>query len=149
MLIIILVWLVALSLGFIYLFSVLFRVFKTKDRGLRQTILETLGSNTKLKEEIGRLGAELKETQNNLGRAYQKTAIVRFNPFERLGGEQSYCLAVINKNNSGVVLTFLYTKEGVRTYMKEVIGGEAKGADLSKEEKEAIHKAINTEKLLV
>jgi len=145
MLIFILVWLVALSLGLLYLLSIFVRVFKTKDRGLKQAILDTLGSNKKLSDGVDQLSQEIKKIQHNLKGAYQKTAIVRFNPFERLGGEQSYCLAVMNQNNSGVVLTFLYTKEGVRAYMKEVVGGEAKGADLSKEEKEAIQKAINTE----
>jgi len=145
MLVIILVWLVALSVGLLYLLSIFFKIFKTKDRGLKQAVLDTLGSNKKLKEETEQLAQEIKKIQHNFKGAYQKTAIVRFNPFERLGGEQSYCLAIINQNNSGVVLTFLYTKEGVRAYMKEVVGGESKGVDLSKEEKEAIHKAISTE----
>jgi len=145
MLLFVLVWLVALSLGVGYLFLILLRIFKTKDRGLKQAILETLGTNQKLINSVEALSADLKKLQHNLKGAFQKTAIVHFNPFERLGGEQSYCLAVINQNNSGIVLTFLYTKEGVRAYMKEVVGGEAKGADLSKEEKEAIHKAITTE----
>jgi hypothetical protein len=145
MLAFILVWLVALSLGVGYLFLILSRVFKTKDRGLKQAIFDTLGSNQKLIISVEGLSSDLKKLQHSFKGAYQKTAIVQFNPFERLGGEQSYCLAVINQNNSGVVLTFLYTKEGVRTYMKEVVGGEAKGADLSKEERAAIHKAIVTE----
>jgi hypothetical protein len=41
-----------------------------------------------------------------------------------------------------VVLTFLYTKEGVRCYVKEVEKGQGKGVDLSKEEKEAVDKAV-------
>ena len=136
-----LVWLGILTLLLLYEFFVIMRLFRVKDRGLRQSILDNLDGNKKLSNEIMALERVCQKQEEALKLGLQKTALVRFNPFERLGGEQSYCLAILNNKNSGVVITFLYTKEGVRAYVKEVEGGKGGNIDLSKEEKEAIEKA--------
>jgi len=72
---------------------------------------------------------------------YQKIGFLRFNPFERVGGEQSFIIALLNQEDSGLILTFLYTREGVRVYAKRVSKGTSEEYGLSAEEKEAIKKA--------
>ena len=67
--------------------------------------------------------------------------MVRFNPFERSGGEQSFVLALLNNLNSGLVINFIYTREGLRTYIKKVKAGKGEKYELSEEEKEAIDKS--------
>ncbi len=71
----------------------------------------------------------------------QRIGIVRFNPFADTGGAQSIVIAFLNKLNSGVVMTSLYGRSGNRWYVKEVVGGKAKGLALSKEEESAIDSA--------
>ena len=72
----------------------------------------------------------------------QKTGVVRFNPFSEIGGDQSFSIALLNKNNDGLVITSLYTRERNRVYAKPIIKGKSQYL-LSKEEKEALEKAIN------
>lgn len=135
------VWLTILTIVLVYVLSVVAKLFAIKDRGLKQAINESIDGNKKLKNELLVLKDVFEKHQTQAQSHFQKTALVRFNPFERLGGEQSYCLAILNQKNHGVVITFLYTKEGVRVYVKEVEQGRARNVDLSKEEKEAIVRA--------
>ena len=74
--------------------------------------------------------------------SFQKFGIVRFNPFKEVGGDQSFSIALLDANNSGVVITSHYTREFNRVYAKSIIKGEASHS-LSKEEEKAIDKAIN------
>ena len=57
-----------------------------------------------------------------------------------MAGELSFSVALLNDENSGMVLSSMHSKQGCFTYAKEVIHGESYMA-LSTEEKEAIRKA--------
>lgn len=71
----------------------------------------------------------------------QKIGVLRFNPFKDTGGNQSFVLALLNEENSGLVLSSLYTRNGNRWYVKQVVKGEGQDHELSKEEEEVIKKA--------
>lgn len=72
----------------------------------------------------------------------QRIGIVRFNPFADTGGTQSSSIAILDARKNGIVLTTLYGRAGNRSYIKEIVEGTCKELDLSKEEQEAIQKAI-------
>jgi hypothetical protein len=76
----------------------------------------------------------------------QRIGLVRFNPFADTGGSQSFTLAILDKQNTGIVMTSLYARSGNRWYIKEVAFGKAKDVALSKEEEAAIHRAETREK---
>lgn len=71
----------------------------------------------------------------------QKVGFVRFNPFSDTGGDQSFCLVLLDDNGDGIVLSSLHTRGTTRIYAKEVEKGKGKSLPLSDEEKEAIKKA--------
>ena len=71
-----------------------------------------------------------------------KINILRFNPFEDIGGDQSFILTILNRNNDGVVLTSLHNRDLTRIYAKPIKKGEGDNITLSKEEKLAIVKTI-------
>ena len=73
----------------------------------------------------------------------QKTGIVRFNPFNDMGGNQSFIIALLDGKNNGFVISSLFIQEGNRVYTKEVKDGKSEHK-LSKEELEAINRAINS-----
>ncbi len=102
---------------------------------------ENMVKSDRLEKEVKKIHENIQKLTNNTEGYYQKTGLVRFNPFERVGGEQSYSLALLDNKKTGVVVTFLYTHEGVRTYVKQVEGGRGKGVELSKEEENAIVQA--------
>ena len=93
------------------------------------------------KDIIKRLEAleeEAKKSRDSL----QKVGMVRFNPFGEIGGDQSFCIAVLNNNNDGFVITSHYGREANRVYAKPVSQGKSQ-YQLSTEERRAIDEAIN------
>lgn len=70
-----------------------------------------------------------------------KINITRFNPFENIGGNQSFILTILDQTDSGVILTSLHNRDLTRIYAKPIKNGQAENNTLSKEEKLAI---VNT-----
>jgi len=73
----------------------------------------------------------------------QKVNLVRFNPFEDIGGNQSFILVLLDKDNSGLILTSLHHRSFSRIYAKPIKNGQGDNITLSKEEKSAILKTIS------
>ena len=71
----------------------------------------------------------------------QKIGLLRFNPFKDTGGDQSFILALIDANETGVVISGLYSRTGTRWYAKKVERGKGIDHALSDEEKKAILEA--------
>jgi hypothetical protein len=71
-----------------------------------------------------------------------KINITRFNPFDDIGGDQSFILSILDQNNSGAILTSLHNRDLTRIYAKPIKNSEGDNITLSKEEKLAIVKTI-------
>lgn len=68
----------------------------------------------------------------------QKIGLHRYNPFKDTGGEQSFVLSLVDKEDSGIVLSGLYSRSGTRWYAKKVKHGQGVDVELSEEEKKAV-----------
>ncbi len=68
----------------------------------------------------------------------QKIGLLRFNPFKDTGGDQSFILALVNANDTGVVISGLYSRSGTRWYAKKIIEGRGVEHELSVEEQKAL-----------
>lgn len=73
-----------------------------------------------------------------------KINLIRFNPFEELGGDQSFILCLLDNTNSGVIITSLHNRESTRVYAKAIKNGQSDNMALSKEETKALIKTINS-----
>lgn len=73
-------------------------------------------------------------------RGLQKISVIRFNPFNDTGGDQSFAIACLDAENNGFTLTSLFTREGTRIYTKPIENSEST-YPLTNEEKEAIELA--------
>jgi hypothetical protein len=71
----------------------------------------------------------------------QKVGLVRFNPFKDTGGDQSFILSLIDGNDTGVIISGLYSRSGTRWYAKKVTNGKGVEHELSEEEKKALKEA--------
>ncbi len=74
----------------------------------------------------------------------QKVGLVRVNPFNDTGGDQSFILALVNAQDTGVVVSSLHTRTGTRWYAKAVVRGKGIEHELSAEEEKALKEAQNT-----
>lgn len=112
-----------------------------KKKELRE-ILESAHSKLNQQEnEIQKLSSLIDELFEKEEYHLQKVGFVRFNPFADTGGDQSFCLALLDRHDNGIVISSLHSRDQTRIYSKKVEKGKSLGQELSKEEKKAIEKA--------
>lgn len=103
--------------------------------------LEQLLSQFKdLKEDFKKISNKMDELKKNNKFSIQGIGIVRFNPFKKSGGDQSFSIALLDGNKDGVVITSLYGREGDRIFAKPIKKGKSEYL-LTEEEKEAIEQS--------
>ena len=73
--------------------------------------------------------------------ALQKVGIVRFNPFQDAGGDQSFAIALLDQGGSGLVVSSLHGRAETRVFAKQVTNGRSRHT-LSDEEQDAIRAAL-------
>jgi len=142
LLIIIGIWFALLNL---YLFKTIGQYKRlTKGAGnlnLSQ-ILENLIKKVDIEEKrISQLSSEVARIENLNKLNFQKYALIRFNPFEETGGDQSFVAAFLDGQNNGIVISSLHSRNGTRVYAKPVSGTKSTTHEFSKEEKEVVEKA--------
>lgn len=86
------------------------------------------------------LEEKLEINEKKLKNCIQRTTLLRFNPFQDTGGNQSFSLAMLDEEKNGLVISSLYGREINRIYAKPIKAG-ASEYQLTEEEKEAIKKA--------
>jgi uncharacterized protein DUF4446 len=91
--------------------------------------------------EVDDLSARSAMLEANGRKAVQRVGLVRFNPFEETGGNQSFALALMDANGDGLVISSLHARAGTRLYAKSVVAGKSDAA-LSAEEAEALRIAM-------
>lgn len=74
-------------------------------------------------------------------RSFQRVGLVRYNPFEETGGNQSFALALLDATGDGWVLSSLHARSGTRVYAKAIKAGRA-DTGLSEEETTALSQAM-------
>ena len=94
--------------------------------------------------KLDKIFTELQSHSIILNYTLHKVAIKRFNPFADMGGDTSFTTALLNNENSGILLTYISTREqGGRSYAKPIEKGRA-NQQLSQEETEVLATAINS-----
>ncbi len=132
------IWLLTLSFFFYRYFQFYKKLTKDVQVGDLKKVLEKImtrgDSNTSDIKEITKRINSIEEKDK---KHVQKVGLVRFNPFSELGGDHSFCLALLDDRDTGVVLTGLHTRERTRIYMKDINNGKS-SLELSLEEKKAL-----------
>ena len=99
--------------------------------------LEKVHAVSRELDEVAARTAVLEGAQRQ---AFQRVGLVRYNPFEETGGNQSFALALLDADGDGWVLSSLHARSGTRVYAKAIRAGRAE-AGLSAEETDAIRQA--------
>lgn len=110
---------------------------KTLSAILEEIVLEIKSS----KKDIDFLKKQCDTIEKDGVLHIQKIGLLRFNPFKDTGGDQSFIMALLDANNTGVVISSLYARSGTRWYAKRIVNGNAIDHELSDEEKKAIKEA--------
>jgi hypothetical protein len=136
------VWIIILTIATIKIYSFFSKLSADIKKDNLIAILEEVLQKEKLNAvEIGKIKKYLVEFEEHSLSHVQKIGHVRFNPFEEVGGDHSFAVAILDGLDSGLIITGLHTRERTRVYVKNISKGKAK-IDLSKEEKKALSQAL-------
>ncbi len=139
---IVVLWLFVITVLFYSVHSSLRKLTKGVSKKDLKTLLEKLLKDFDQQEkEIKNLLKTTEEFRKDNLYNIQKIGLVRYNPFAETGGDQSFCLSLLDGNDSGLVISSLHSRDATRIYAKPVKKGKASGYDLSTEEKQAIERA--------
>jgi len=135
------VWLLIITIILTWLFSFfrhLTRVAKTDDiKKLLDKLIEKGNNNT---VEIEKTKKAINQIINEGMGHVQKVGLIRFNPFNEIGGDHSFSLAILDGGDNGIIITGLHTRDRTRIYAKQVNKGKS-DLELSTEEQKALLKA--------
>lgn len=136
---VIIIWLGIIS----YYLLRMMRHYNTLTEGVNKKTLEEVLSQLArsmhiAKKDIDLLIARCDTIEKRQQFHIQKIGLLRFNPFKDTGGDQSFILALLDAQNTGVVITALYSRSGTRWYAKKVKKGKGREHELSEEENNAI-----------
>ena len=111
------------------------------DASLEAVLGQSLERVRKAVGEVDTLAARTAVVERDLLSAFGRVGLVRFNPFEDTGGNQSFALALLDGRGDGFVVSSLHARAGTRVYAKAIAGGTTEAA-LSDEESEALRQAL-------
>jgi hypothetical protein len=136
------VWLVILSWVVFQMQRHYHSLIKSTQKGKIDEILEALiKKDSEVEADLQQAKKEIHRFAEESKTHLQKIGLVRFNPFKMWRTDQSFVIAILNKDNSGLIINYIYTKEGLRVYTKRVKNGKGEEYELTEEEKKAIEKS--------
>lgn len=94
---------------------------------------ENIATQKEIVERYNHLETDMEE-------CIQKIGVVRYNPFDEMGGNLCFAVALLDKKDNGIVLNGIHSREGSYTYAKPVENGQSKYT-LSAEEIQALDMA--------
>lgn len=115
---------------------------RKNDVNMEKLLIDCVAKAESIDEKYAKIVEIVQDMQKNMQYCCQKVGIVRYNPFEEMGGNLCFAVAILDAENTGIVINGIHSRTGTFTYAKPVELGVSTYI-LSKEEQEAIDKAKN------
>jgi hypothetical protein len=113
------------------------------DEGSLEAVLgQHLERVRRVARDLDDVSARTSVLERDVRQALGRVGLVRYNPFDDTGGNQSFALAIVDAAGDGFVVSSLHARAGTRVYAKAVSRGKAEVA-LSDEESEALRQALD------
>ncbi|GAB4529954.1 MAG: DUF4446 family protein [Anaerolineae bacterium] len=112
----------------------------TSGGNLEQILNEHIATVHDTVSRLEELETLARQTDLASRRSLQWLGVLRFNPFNDVGGDQSFALALVDGYGNGVVVSSLHMRDVTRVYAKPLKKWEAEH-HLTDEEKQAIANA--------
>lgn len=136
-------WLIFLSFLFLFHIKDQKRIAKEIQQKKLEGFLAMLSKKgNKLEQDVNELYKYIDQLEKITSQSITKIGIVRYNPFDNTGGDQSFSVALLNSQNNGLIISSLHGREGSRIYSKPIKQGKSQYR-LSEEEENAIKQALN------
>ena len=110
-------------------------------KSLENEIVGLFEDNKFIKASVDKNKKDIRTLYKKMESTIQKVGIIKYDAFQQMGGKLSFCLCMLDEENSGFMLNSVHSTEGCYTYTKEIINGKAM-IDLGKEEEAALKMAV-------
>lgn len=117
----------------------------TSGGNLEQILHDHIAEVRNTAQRLEELEALARQTDLASRRSLQWLGVLRFNPFDDVGGDQSFAVALVDGYGNGVVISSLHMRDVTRVYAKPLKKWEAEH-HLTDEEKQAIANAYALQK---
>ena len=129
------------------------KLYQTYDRFMRgkdmesmeETVLAQFEKIEALEKSNEEKDRQIESIFENLQHVYQKTGLVKYDAFREMSGKLSYAVALLDKEDNGILVNSMYSREGCYSYVKTISGGKC-SIEMSEEEQKALKIAVNKEK---
>lgn len=113
---------------------------RKNDVNMEKLLIDCVAKAESIEDKYEKILEIVQDMQKNMKYCCQKVGIVRYNPFEEMGGNLCFSIAILDAEDTGIVINGIHSRTGTFTYAKPVELGVSTYI-LSKEEQEAIDKA--------
>lgn len=113
-----------------------------KGNNINDMLQDYVKSVEEIKKENEEIELYCKKIDEDSKQNLKKIGLVRYNAYKDTGSDLSFALAILNDKNTGIILNGIYGRDTSNIYAKPIIKGNSEYA-LSREEKEALEKAMN------
>ncbi len=135
-----------LFIGFIILLILILRMqqkLKNIMRGksgssLEKVITENNKTLQKHIKQLEKIQQSISDLEKDSLKNIQNVNVLRFNPFKETGGNQSFALALTDKEKNGVVISSLYVRDRMNVFAKQITNGTSSHT-LTAEEEQVIN----------
>jgi len=117
----------------------------TGERPLDELLLDHVEAKVRLEQDVAELQKRLTQAEKWMDKAVAYAAIVRYDAFDNVAGNQSFAIALQNSEGDGILLNAVSGREQARIYGKNLQGGKCESS-LTPEEKQAIVRALTRAK---
>lgn len=104
---------------------------------LEQDMIGLFEDNKFLRNNVEKNRMDIKNLYKRMESTFQKMGLVKYDAFNQMGGQLSFCLALLDENNNGFILNSVHSTEGCYFYTKDIKNGEC-SLSLGTEESEAL-----------
>ncbi|MBE5825365.1 MAG: DUF4446 family protein [Butyrivibrio sp.] len=112
---------------------------------LEEEIVGLFHDNRMIRAENDKNRKDIIDINRRLGRTFQKIGLEKYDAFSHDGGRLSFALCMLDENDNGFLLNSVHNSDGMNySYSKAIKAGVA-DVELSKDEKRALDKALNSE----
>ena len=111
-------------------------------KSLEKDIMGLYEDNRLIKASMEKNRKDIENLYRKIEGTFQKIGIVKYDAFAQMGGQLSFCLALLDENDSGFILNSVHSAEGCYSYTKEIKNGLC-DISLGDEEKKALDMAMD------
>ncbi len=110
---------------------------------IEQMIASQTNTVNSVADEHRKLFGRVSTLEDLVKSSLARVAVIHFDAFEKTGQGLSYCVAMLDRNNNGVVFSSICGQETERSYVKPIEDGRvADNYKLTKEEEQALRQAM-------